>query len=81
MSPQRFVVAAPDDRPFNGLVLGQAKFVVKLRGVAVPVLGPLPELADVGAGKQRSVLLQLVLEDGRAFAVYLPRTEPLGGWR
>jgi len=54
----------PSDEGLDGLVLGQAELVVGLRGVAVSLLGPLPELALVDAREQGLVLLGFVLEDG-----------------
>src|SRR5688500_1564012 len=53
----------PADEPFDRFVLGQAEFVVELRGRAVAFFGALPEFAVVETGEERLVLLALVLED------------------
>src|SRR5262249_1442483 len=67
---------APLDEAFEGVELRQAEVVVDLRGVAVAVLGALPELAAVSAaGEHRPVLLRLVAEDRLLLALDVVRAE------
>src|SRR5207247_9201750 len=69
----------PLHKPLDRLVLRQAELVVLLGGVAVAVLGALPEFPRVaGAGQQGLVLLALVLEDGHALAEQLVGAERHG---
>ena len=49
--PQHLCVTPPAHKAFNRLVLGQAQLIVELRRVAIAVLGPLPKLPHIGAGK------------------------------
>src|SRR2546429_5242463 len=60
----------PPDEPFDGFVLRQAELVVEVGGFAVALFCALPELAVVGAGEERFVLLALVLENGDALALH-----------
>src|ERR671935_1636284 len=52
-----------DDVRFHREVLGEPEPVERRRGLLVPVLDALPELAVVVAGEGGRVLLRLVLED------------------
>src|SRR4051794_8238651 len=62
--------ALPADESFNRLILGEPELIVGLSGLAVPLFGALPELAVVGAGEERFVLLTFVLEDRDALALH-----------
>lgn len=57
-------VAFPTHKAFDRLVLGKSKSVVKASGVGIPVLGALPELANVLPREEGAILLRFVLEDG-----------------
>src|SRR5207237_4488251 len=62
----------PLDKAFQRVKLGQAELVVDLGGVAVAVLGALPELAAVGAaGEHGPVLLRLMAKNGHLFPLHV----------
>src|SRR5690606_24267180 len=60
--------ALPPHESLDCLILGQAELVVELGGGAVALFGPLPELALIGAGEHRLILLALMAENGVALA-------------
>src|SRR5439155_15560532 len=66
---------APAHEPFDGLVLRQTQLVIDLGRLAVALFRALPELALVGAGEHRPVLLALVLEDRVALAAQFTGAE------
>src|SRR5947209_7283827 len=66
--------APPLHQPLQAVELRQAEAVVQLGGVAVALLGALPELAVVGAaGEHGPVLLRLVLEDRLLLPLHVVR--------
>ena len=60
--------AIPTHERFNRRVLRQSQAVVHLGGVGIALLGAFPKLTLVGAGKERAILLRLMLEDRGALA-------------
>src|SRR5258708_3421362 len=72
LHPSLRTLLTPADETLDRLVLGQAELVVQLGGVAIALLGALPEFTCVaGAGEEGAILLAFVLEDGHALSHHL----------
>src|SRR6187401_2535601 len=69
---------APAHEPLDRFVFRQAQLIVRPRGLVISLLGPLPELAFVGARKHRPILLTLMLEDRAALAAEFARAQRHG---
>src|SRR5262249_14365589 len=67
---ERRSVAAPLHKALQRVKLRQTQGIVDLGGLAIAILGALPELAAISAaGEHRPVLLRLMSEDGQLLAL------------
>ena len=51
------------DKAFHRFILGQTQLVIESSRRGVTLFGSVPEFADIGSRKERSVLLRLMLEN------------------
>ncbi len=60
-------LAVPADEAFDGFVFGQSERVIAAGGIGISGFGTLPELTQIGAWEQCSVLLRFVFENRDPF--------------